>query len=795
MRHPHLRALSLLLVCAALAPLGAHANYRQYLIAWQSTSFRSQGSCQDTTRLSTEGQANFSVNAVPLPTYTLPGNYRRSSNGDESNLFGAQFNATLLHWGSNSFFFNVQVDGPTQSCVIVDDIVTLETGGLTARPLFLVQRRGTAYSGNTAVALDLSEINPRLAENLLKLERTLEDRKWQLVSIHGSLEAAQAELDRLAELKGEIDELSKRPLDAITEADLNDILSRYSNLDPRVLAQLRQLLSDLKEDLAALRTELNRILSEFRGQMGGLDDWLAGTPPANGPNLEDPKTYEPGLDPEQLPEVDIPDMGVGDDFDPDNDPYLAYAQQVLQQLGTTSQNGVVVNRAGYMTIVRSWRQNQDIFEKAIQARASVSREEVGAFLNARGMVLDVVRQAMDEDGWFLDTPVRQSTKALVEYLRQRPDARHQADGLQSNLNLWQGTATPQQNAILDTLDGLHGGWQSVEEGAAAEDPSILQTLFGIGESAQVIIKEVALLGVGMTPAGDFIDFCEVITGWETCIPSGTQLSTGERMFTGLGMVVGTGRFWRSVGNAISPVSKHVVDRCELLIRRWSADIPNKVKREELVERLGEGAIEFVDGLSGKDVERLLNTLGDATVQRLAKHLKGPGLLELETFKMIKIPEAKRTIALTKGQAVKDLGTMKGKTMAELEARLNSLGFRQDTPGNWVHADHSVVRISGGSGGKPPYFRREISTVAGKYEGHDTIAVKVTGAIEGDDMTGFREVFSLPEWVEPTVGVSTQMNKWFADIVGRKVNDLGEFGPELLALKDYWVKQTHFDLLP
>ncbi|WP_342377049.1 hypothetical protein NVS55_37375 [Myxococcus stipitatus] len=795
LRPLHLRVLSLLLACAALAPLGAHANYRQYLIAWQSTSFRSQESCLDVSGLYQEGQANFHVNNTPLPTYTLPGHFKRHSGGDETNLYGAQFSAVLLNWGNNTFRFNVHVVDSPQTCVVADDIVTLETGGLTARPLFLVQRRGTAYAGQTTLTLDLSEINPRLAENLVNLERVLQDRKWQLLSIHGSLAAAQAELDRLAELKGEIDELSKRPLDAITEADLNDILSRYSDLDPRVLSQLRQLLSDLKEDIAALRTELNRIMSEFRGQMSGLDDWLAGTPPANAPNLEDPKTYEPGLDPDQLPEVELPDLGVGDDFDPDNDPYLAYAQQVLQQLATTTQGGVVVNRAGYMTIVRSWRQNQDIFEKAIQARASVSREEVGAFISARDLVLDEVRLAMDEDGWFLDTPVRQSTKSLIEYLRQRPEARHQADGLQSNLNLWHGTATPQQDAILDTLDGLHGGWQSVEEGAAAEDPSIISTLLSIGDSAQVIIKEVALLGVGMTPAGDFIDFCEVATGWETCMPGGAQLSTGERMFTALGMVVGTGRFWRGVGNALPTVSKPIADRCETLIKRWSADIPNKTRREELVERLGEDAVAFVDGLDGKDVERLLNTLGDATVRKLAKHLEAQGLRELELFKMLQIPDAKRLHAVSNGRAVKDLGTMKGKTLADLKAALKAKGFREVTPGNWVHDDCSVVRISPGVDGKPPYFRREISMVPGKYEGHDTIAVKVTGAMEGNDDIGYTEVFSLPEWAEPYIGVSTQMNKWFARFVGKDPKDLGEFGPELLAIKDYWVKQTHFDLEP
>ncbi|MCP3166433.1 hypothetical protein [Myxococcus qinghaiensis] len=790
-----LRALALLLSWAVLAPATARAaTYRDYLIAWQSTSYRSEGSCQDTSRLHQEGQANFSINAMPLPTRTIPGHYRVDSHGNDTNIFGAPFNATLLRWGPNQFYFNVMLAQPDQSCVITDDIVQLETGGLTARPLFLVKRRGTAYSGTTSVALDLKEINPRLSENLANLERVLEDRKWQLLSIHGDLARAQAELDLLAELKGEIDELSKRPLDSITEADLNDILSRYGGVDPRVLSQLQQLLRDLKEDLAALRTEIDRIMSDFRGQMGGLDDWLAGTPPTGSPDLGDSGTYDPDLDPGSIPDVETPDLDVGDDFDPDNDPYLAYATQVLQQLETTRSAGVVVNRSGFMTIVRSWRQNQGIFEKAIQSRASVSMEEVGAFINARDMVWNVVRESMDEAGWFLDTPVRPSTKALIAYLRKRPEAAHQADGLQSNLNLWQGDApTAQQNEILNTLDGLHGGWQSVEDGAAVEDPSIISTLLSIGDSAQVIIKEVALFGVGMTPVGDFIDFCEVITGWETCMPNGTQLSTGERVFTAMGMVVGTGRFWRAVGNAVTPVGKVVADRCEALIKRWY-DIPDKVKREELVERLGQEAIDHVDGLSGKDVERLLNGLGDSAVQRLAKHLKKAGLLQLEKLSMLQIPAAKRSHAVANGGHVKSMGTMKGKTVAQLEAELQARGFTKNADGNWVHDDFSVVRISPGTSTKPPYFRREITTVKGNTN-RDAIAVKVTGVTIEDDLGSVEYVFSLPEWADDTIGVSKQIRNWFASMVNRSPNDLDEFGQELLELEKYWGKQTHFDLEP
>ncbi|MCP3059012.1 hypothetical protein LXT21_09535 [Myxococcus sp. K38C18041901] len=800
MRHFLSRALALLVASAALVPDHADANYRSYAIAWKSTSFRSQGSCQVTTGLAQEGQANFSINAVPLPTYTEPNRYVVYGNGDDSNIFAARFNATLLRWGANHFYFGAAVTGSTQTCVIADDFVTLETNGLSARPLFMVKRRGTHFEGESSVTLDLKEINPGLSANLERLEQALQDRKAQLLTLGGDLLAAQQELDRLAELKGEIDELSKRPLDSITEADLNDILSRYTDIDPRVRSALQQLLRDLKKDLEALRTELTRIMDEFRGQMGGLDDWLAGTPPPSGPDLGDSGTYQPGKDAEDIPDVELPDLNVPDDFDPDNDPYLAYAQQVLQQLETTRQGGVVVNRSGFMTITRSWRQNQDIFEKALQARGSaVSQEEVGAFINARTLVLNTVRQHMDEEGWFLDTPVRPSTKALIEYLRGRTNTRNQADGLQANLNLWQGDApTAQQGAILDTLDGLRGGWQAVENGAAAEDPNLITQLFGIGEEAQVIIKEVAFFGAALTPVGDFIDLCEVITGWEHCIPGGKMLEPHERMFSALGVVVGSGMFWRGVGDAVGPLGRAVADQCEALIRSWG-DIPEKLLREQMVQRLGPEAIGSVVGLSGKEVRRILDALGDSAVKTLAKHLKKDGLRAVEELSMLSLPALKRQYALTHGQAVKALGTMPGKTVAELKTRLQQLNFTELAPagsGNWVHVDGSVVRISGGTPSRAPYFRREIADPAGNIN-RDAIVAKVTGAKKFDE-DGYpidEDVFSPPEWTD-SAGAMNQMRNWFAAKMNVRPDEvMGKFPDAFNELNNVWVKQTHFDLLP
>lgn len=52
-------------------------------------------------------------------------------------------------------------------------------------------------------------------------------------------------------------------------------------------------------------------------------------------------------------------------------------------------------------------------------------------------------------------------------------------------------------------------------------------------------------------AGDFIDLCEVVTGKELCNPLGEDLTVGDRMLSGAGLVIGSGQFWRTVGTAVS----------------------------------------------------------------------------------------------------------------------------------------------------------------------------------------------------------------------------------------------------
>jgi len=63
---------------------------------------------------------------------------------------------------------------------------------------------------------------------------------------------------------------------------------------------------------------------------------------------------------------------------------------------------------------------------------------------------------------------------------------------------------------------------------------------------------------GIAPGiNDARDYCEFATGIEFCIPGQRRLSLLERAASGLGIVLGSGTFWRGVGVVLSGVFVHI----------------------------------------------------------------------------------------------------------------------------------------------------------------------------------------------------------------------------------------------
>ncbi|QSQ10976.1 hypothetical protein [Myxococcus landrumensis] len=745
-----LRTCLTALVCVTMAGLPEDASAaglaRDYTLKLKTVSFRgTRGSCLEPALLY-EGVPLFTVNTTLIPT-TTESPLRTLPSGDQEGRFKAPFNGSLLNWGQNNFFFHVSTTGNNDYCTHSEDTVDLVSGDLSRR-LFYITRNGQPFHGVAPLMMDLSEINPVLSRSIAELEDAVKAELYRLRQLSGQLDWARQQATQLEALQAELKQLLTRPLDSITSAELEALLARYSAVPSSVRSRLVQMLADLQASMDELRAEIDRINAIFRQHMEDLDGYVM--PQPGGLDVHDPDTFEPDLGDDAVDEVEVPDVSQGDDFDETQDPYAAFAQQTLTELNKSLTNGVVTDRQGFQSMVRLWRFNQDVFERGLKSRVGVSLEEWGAFHSAQLDVLTVIRGFMGEGDWFLDSPVRANTKALVAYLEQRPENAAQAQALKNNLNLWYDDPprTFEQKLVLDTLDALFGGYKSLDEGVANEDPSIFATLNNVLDGAVVATKAVVGIGLGFTPAGDFIDLCEVVTGKELCNPWGDDLTVGERMLSGAGLVIGSGTFWRNVSIAVS--AGGIVAMAKLGDFLDNIKGLSKVDKEDIVRRLGEKAISRMDGMTSDQILKLLNwSIKDADLNTLAKRLNGKQLLALSEFTMeakflARMPAATQQLVKQQGTAVKSLQSVYKRTADEVRAELVGKGFGspvRDASGNitswvaqpfkkdgqefWMHPDHSLVRIAERTVDHPyPHLKKEITNLPGVHDATNVL-VKVT----------------------------------------------------------------------
>ncbi|MDI3290780.1 hypothetical protein [Polyangium sp. 15x6] len=523
--------MSRLLVCwivvfALLVPAHARAG-TPYSVHWEMR--QESNSCED-ARLNVPGGAYFHANRMPLATFEVPGAYVSIPNGPKSNMAEAPFDSVLLRMGTNEFNFGIQNAMGNDTCVHQQSFVTLVSIPLgIQKPLFNVRRDGTAYSGSTQVGLSLSEINPPLARDIANLEVEIAaERKWLIENASKAANLAER-LDLLQQLDTELHDLVSRPLDEISEVDLDAILERYGDVvDEATREALEQLLADLKKSVQDLKDELASLLEHFGAQADAVADLVTGEARAAGFSPDDP--FEYSLTSSEVPWVEVPDVsGAAGAFEPGKDPYAAYADAVIDALSQDVQGGKVILRGDFVTNVRAWRSNTAAIEKALAARVSVSQAETSAFLQAQIRVTDFVRQYMDASDWFLDSPVPADVRAQVDGVLKNAFA-DLAEQMKESLNVWEAIALgPEQGSFIETVRAFAGAMSFVGEGAAA-----------YAEVMQTLVHASSRIAIGFVPyAGPALDLCEAVTGKLFCLPGGKDLTTGERVFSAIGFGIGS----------------------------------------------------------------------------------------------------------------------------------------------------------------------------------------------------------------------------------------------------------------
>ncbi|WP_437646160.1 hypothetical protein [Sorangium sp. So ce362] len=533
------KVVALMTALAVLAPSPAWAGTRTpYTVLWSSHG--DADSC-GSTELETEGSAMFEVNQTPLPTYGVPGALQIHGDGSRSNTLEAEFDSVLLRMGRNEFHFGVHTVNGGNWCTHEQEVVHLvsEPLGLN-KPLFNLRRDGTGFEGSTDVDLRLAEINPALARDIAELEVVLARLMVAILRDAAKVADLRARMDLLRQLDTELHDLVSRPLAEISRTDLDAILDRYKDVvDAETRAAMEQLVDDLKKSVRDLEDELGRLLDEFGAQADEVADLATQDARDEGWNPDDPGAY--ALGESEVPWVEVPDIAEVDGaFDEGRDPYAAYADAVIAALEADVSGGVVVLRADFVANVRAWRANSAALEIALRDRMGVSLSETNAFLKAQNRIAGVVRRFMDASDWFEDSPVPPDLRAQVDtVLKPRFDAL--ADQMKDSLNQWTGDGLDlEQTQLYQTISAFAGAMSTVGEGFEA-----------YAEVMQTLVHATTRIGVGFVPVvGPALDLCEAVTGKEWCLPSGQELSTEERIFSGVGFGLGAvGPMWRVVSRA------------------------------------------------------------------------------------------------------------------------------------------------------------------------------------------------------------------------------------------------------
>ncbi len=543
------------LVIAVIAVLGglrsAHAGTNTLMFEWRRESFT--GSCVN-PGLVAQGQANFMVNALPIPTFTVLGPYVDSYGAGYAN-HEAPFNSSLLRVGKSQLRFMAFNANGTPGCNRTHDHVVLS--GLTG-PRVLWDQTSIGADVDTTLSIDtsLKDIDPYLAEQIEKFKNNINDLIKQLDALGPQADDAARNIARLEALVAALDELLERGFDQITLEELEALLADFSDLLPGLYDDLVAIIQGFKQVIEALRTEINRISNEFHDWTSDITNYGDSAGGFQGSDFEPP----PG---QPLPEVDVPDVLDDEPWRPDHDIYDAYADQVITALTAKldASKEHVVDRAGFVAIISAWRQNLNALESALQSKATVNQAEYGAFLASQNKVLGFVSRFMDREGWFHDAAVDPEIKLLIDTALHQRDA-PRAERIKAALNVMNKLNNEQASLLFGWVFMLKELGIATEQArverlraqVAAKEEGMWSSVLGFLDRAASVGWDLA---VTLTPVGDLIDACELITGKEGChLISGRDLSWGERAFSGIGLFM-----WGSATAARKLASKVDLIKC------------------------------------------------------------------------------------------------------------------------------------------------------------------------------------------------------------------------------------------
>lgn len=522
-----------------------------------------------------EGTARFNLNNFPL-TYcertnrlyscsyctTWPDECPKNICAGEIIVASCEYDAgiaaSLLRIGSNTINFDTNYLYNYEALQYhIDYDITLKLDGQQNLSKEIYKNK---WSGPQCVSCSFEitwdDYNPFLASKLNDLISNINKIKKDLEEKANESQLSRARLARLNELEKALNAILDQGSDAINPTSIGDILSQYFEF-PELGKKILDVVKDLWASLDTLKRDIQDVVDEFSKKINGMASDLTRVASETDFDISDSSNYQQPDKASDQPPISIPDLPNDNPFDKTNDYYDKYADDIIAQLQLRTDGSIVRDRQGFLDIVLIWKQDQQIIQKNLQLQAYVCKDEYAAFLNAQQKVLNYILTYMDENLWYKDNILTSDMRQFIDdwgWPREDgPKYPYNVTGklFKQAFLMWYGDLSPQDQIIVSMMPGIRAYVQNVAKMVAFEDPELSAEIeLASAKFLPGYLGIISRAGVGFTPfVNDIMDWCEFAVGIEMCSAGGKDLSIFERSLSGLGMIVGSGVWWRSFSDA------------------------------------------------------------------------------------------------------------------------------------------------------------------------------------------------------------------------------------------------------
>jgi Pre-toxin TG len=390
--------------------------------------------------------------------------------------------------------------------------------------------------------LDLSQIDPELASKVSRLANANEKLAKELEGLRSNYAALKA---FMAALEKRVDQLGASLFDVLTEADFIG--------HEQELKEIIELIRSYKASANALSEESKKTLEGAKAEANAVKKAFENVIAREGATIDDVTVAVPEVT--DL-EVDIPQPeDQTDPFDPANDPYAQIAKATIDLIERNWPD----KRFEILLIINAWNQKQKDVSASLAARSRISAAEMTAYYESVKTVKTFILETgcggngcLSEDGWFKDSMVpNEVRRSLKAELRMIDPVKSEL--LEEQMRLWKRDEVNQQK-IIAAVQALAGAARTLTRLAADDSAYLRGRLDAILSSTLVAAKNGACIAGTMAPGvNDFADWYELISAKNLC--TGETLALWEQALSGVGIIAGSGRLWRAIGEEISGISK------------------------------------------------------------------------------------------------------------------------------------------------------------------------------------------------------------------------------------------------